>query len=305
MLSNNLELVNYIDNIIATTDFSKINVSKKSDIDFGKFDLSKLPVADFGKLNNTVDLILKKVCELGCFINCSRMCEQNKKNGIKCIDLIKTEIALYKKYNDKECAIEKIQKALYISSRMFDLISFVPTKLKDDAKHQYHRLEADIKEIHPIVETRQFLINRLSQGLVEKSKVHRIKVLTKSIEKNGLTIDDIKNSNDEDFICAARLYAEQFSRGASDVVSAIFYAKRFGNEVPEVTWMFCDQVEGAINFAKKIGLKEIAFAGDSSAALSNLNIITKMGLKFCIKEITRNTGYCCDTETKPVAIVSL
>lgn len=304
MLSN-LELVSHIDSIIATTDFSKLNFKKKDEIDLSKFDLSKLPVADFNKLNNTVDLVHSKMDEYGAMINCSRMCEQNKKNGTDRISLIKSDIALYKKDNTDS---EKIRTAWYISSRMFDLVSFVPTKLKSEVTHIHHRLEADIKEINPIVESRQFLINKLSDGLVEKSKDFRVRVLKDGIKKNGLTVDDIKNTTsetDNDFICAARWYAgEEFSRGAADIVSAVWYAEKLGNAIPEVSWMFSDQVEGAINFAKKIGLKELAFEGDSTAALSNLNIITKMGLKFRIEEITRNNGYG-DTETKPVAIVSV
>jgi hypothetical protein len=304
-VNNYLELASHIDSIIATTDFSKINFKNKSEIDLSKFDLSKLPVADFGKVNNTVDLIYSKINEYGAMINCSRMCEQNKKNGIDRINLIKTDINLYKKDNDVSDASEKLQKAWYISSRLFDLISFVPTKLKEEVKHLDHRLEADIKEINPIVESRQFLINKLSDGLVEKSKDFRVQLLKEEIKKNGLTVKDIKNITDDDCLRAARWYAgEEFSRGAADIVSAVFYAGKFNNEFPEVSWMFSDQVEGAINFAKKIGLKEFAFAGDSTAALSNLNIITKMGLNFRIEEITRNNGYG-DTETKPVAIVSV
>ena len=59
-----------------------------------------------------------------------------------------------------------------------------------------------------------------------------------------------------------------------------------------------------MNFVKKIGLKEIVFTGDVTTALSNLNIITKMGLKFRIEEITQKTMYG-DSETEPAAIVTI
>ena len=58
-----------------------------------------------------------------------------------------------------------------------------------------------------------------------------------------------------------------------------------------------------MDFAKSLGLKEIAFEGESTAVLGNLNIITKMGLSFKIVEIEKKNYF--ENTIIPIVVVQL
>lgn len=121
-----------------------------------------------------------------------------------------------------------------------------------------------------------------------------------------ISISAIENATSDSYFSAIiKRAVEKFGKGAGDLVRAVYYAKRFNRDIPELNWVFDDEVENIVRFAQFLGLRGFAFKGSSTSALSNLNIITKMGLSFRIEERHDYHEYMDGLIVYPAAIISL
>ncbi len=295
-----------VDAIINTIDFSKAKYSSRDSINFNELNLTDIPSADFGEVDSIINRIESSVDGWATAIQKSRMGENKKALGQQRIDYIKANIDFYKNIETVGDTEDKqYQKAYDIKNRVIDLADYMPSSEKENVKHVGKLLEICVRKISSTVGDRSFILRHVAEKLVNQSEEFRINAHLERINQNGLTVKDIQEAPSEDFLCAARMFAcNKFGRGAGDLISSIFYAKKLENSIPEITWVFNSEVENIVNFAKYLELKEFAFKGDSTAALADLNTIVKLGLKFRIEEITRNEMYD-EQITSPVAIVTL
>lgn len=295
-----------IKTIIDSIDFSKAKFYSKDSIDFTAFELDDLPSADFSEINSTISRVESNLDGWANSIQKSRMDENKKAIGLKRIDFIKTEIDDYKKVETVGDTEDKqYSKALCIKSKVIELTDYIPSSNKNNVKDIGKLLERNITKISSTIGDRRFFLNRFAERLIKRSEEYRINEQLDKLYKKGLTVRDIENAKSDDFLCAARKYASTFfGYGASDLISSVFYAKKLGNSLPEISWTYEDNIKNIVKFAQRLKLKEIAFRGESTSTLSYLNEITKIGLKFRIEEITRKTSYD-HSVTEPVAIVSL
>lgn len=296
-----------LDAIINTIDFSKAKYSRRDSINFNELNLTDIPSADFGEVDSIINKIESSVDGWATSIQKSRMGENKKALGQQRIDYIKANIDFYKNIETVGDTEDKqYQKAYEIKNGVIDLSDYMPSSEKENVKHVGKLLEICVKKISSTVGDRSIILRYVAEKLVNQSEEFRINAHLERINQNGLTVKDIQEASSEDFLCAARLFANnKFGRGAGDIISSIFYAKKIKNSIPEIAWVFNDQVENVVNFAKYLGLNEFEFQGESILALSDLNVIVKLGLKFRIEEITRNKMYDEQMITSPVAIVTL
>jgi hypothetical protein len=296
---------NIIDNVINSVDFSKVCYLKKDDIDFSAFDLHEVPSADFTCVDSVIKELEEKIPYFEYSVQHSKLREENKNKCLKNFSWIKEKIDDYRKINTKgDVQGDKYDDAFSIRSILEDdLLKSVPKSIQNDINNCSYLIRTSLDQIRWNVKDRSYFLDYLSRKLIDESEKHQIELHKNEIFKTGLTIENIKNAKSEEYLDAACQYMyEKFGSGATAPINAIRYNN--GSDIPEIHWLFEKEVEPCIKSARYLGLKEIAFVGDSTAALSNLNIITKLGLNFRIEEITKECRYG-NKDTHAAAIVQL
>ena len=292
-----------IADIINSVDFSKNIFEDRDEINFNAFDLTDVPSVDFSEIDSIINDIEKNINTFKTYTNVSRLFYDKKQRVLDAFSDLASRINSYKEEEiNGDVIFSKYNKAWNISSKITALSSDVPKSIKNSIVNLHEKLHTALHKVENNVNDRHQFLRALSEKLIEKSYKHQVNNKLKNIESTGLTIEDIRKPNSEEFFDACRNYAfNKFGKGASDTISAIHYQR--DKKYPETDWKFNDSIEGCLLCAKNLGVKEIAFVGDSTAALSNLNTIMKLGFSFRIEELTKKRYG--EEEIYPAAIVSL
>lgn len=293
----------YIETLVSTVDFSKVKYDRTKDIDFTKFDLSELPEVDYKNADIRVERIIPLLNRVEDSLKSSRLSAEKKEHLKKAMSYVIEDINVYKTLSTEDYLENKKYHTLYtIKNRIYDLSLKAPVSMREELKGFSKRMESELNNIYKNISNRDYIINRLSETLLEKSKEFYTEKYKKEIENKAITIEDIKNLNSDEQISASCIHVNsQFGQGASDLLWAIRHTKE--NEIPRVEFTWNEKIKGIVDFAKSLGLKEIAFEGESTAVLGNLNIITKMGLSFKIVEIEKKNYF--ENTIIPIVIVQL
>ena len=269
--------------------------------------MSSVPSADFSSLNTVLNIVSNKVNEWGARINCSRMGAEKKDRGLQIINSIKLAILNFNSDtqvlgSDKEHS--RYETANYIKQKLDVLSDNVPVACKNNVCEVFRKLGIELNKVSRVESDRHFILSCVAEKVVENSEKYRVDVQKENISKGSLTISDIENTKDSDYLDAAGVYAyEKFGKGASSVVRGIFYAHKNNYKYVTMDWPFPEEMENIISCAKSLGVKEFAFQGDCTSTLRNLNLITKLGYSFRIEEVEyKRYG---DTEIIPVAVVTI
>jgi hypothetical protein len=294
-----------IKSIVNSIDYSKQNFSDYKSINWSSFDLSSVPSADLGDLTTVLHIISDKVCEWGAWINCSRMGAEKKGRGLQIINSIKLDILNFNSDtlvlgSDKECSM--YETANYIKQKLEVLSKNAPSVCREQVVEFFKKLGRELNKLSGIENDRHYILSRIAENVVEKSQDFQISVQKENILSTSLTISDIENAKEDSYLNAACYVNEKYGKGSGNLILSIFYRKRNDEKYVILDWPFVDELENIINCARGLGVKEIAFSGDCTSALRNLNKITKLGLSFKIEEITRK---CWSNEVVPVAVVTL
>lgn len=296
-----------IDSIINTTDFSKAEYKSKNSIDFTKFDLSEIPVADFSVVEKNIHDVESSLVFYSAGVQGSRMGSDKKEFCLKALSALKRYIAEFKE-NELLGDVDSIRydKARYIKDCLVSFEQKAPTSCKGNVIIQRSSLEHELKKIYSTVGDRSYVLGNLSECLIKKSKEYQLAKQCEIVDAEGISLTAIENATSDSYVSAViKRAVERFGKGAGDLVRAVYYAKRFNRDIPELDWVFDDKVENIVRFAQFLELKGFAFKGSSTSALSNLNIITKMGLSFRIEERHDYRDYMDESIVYPVAVISL
>ena len=277
------------------------------DIDWDTLDLSLLPKADFSEINAKVDHLEKWIPELITATYKSRM-DVSKKDYVKSrFDYVLGTIGSIRNPQigkDKDVELYCYEKLNSVLNCLEDIRSNLPTAHRNSFRCLVSDFDQALRRISRTEGDRSFTLHLLKDRLLEYAEKVSVEREADKIKEQGYTMKSIEDSPNDYYLAAVRrdVY-EKYGRGATDLVNALNDRKRFNNAFPTMGWVFDKEVEGVISFAKDIGLTEFAFTGFSTAALSNLNIITKMGLHFRIEEVKIQSHM--GEEEKPMAIISL
>lgn len=304
MFTDNTEIIKSIVNSI---DYSKQNFSDYKSIDWSSFDLSSVPSADFSFLNSFMDSLFTMISGWEHDINGSRLGVEKKGRGIRIIESIRSDL---KEYTDGvvgsysfDVEHSRYEKACYIQQKLDILSKNVPSVCRERVTEVFKKLGRELNKLSGVENDRHYILSRIAEKVVEKCQDFQISVQKENILSTSLTISDIENAKEDSYLNAACRYVnEKYGKGSGNLILPIFYRKRNDEKYAILDWPFVEDLENIINCARGLGLKEIAFSGDCTSALRNLNKITKLGLSFKIEEITRK---CWSREIIPVAVVTL
>lgn len=301
-----------VDSFVSTLDFSKENYKNRESIHFGSLIIPGLPSASFESLSTVIDKIKGKMGDWESSLKGSRLGQAKKSSGAVYISNINSNIEDYCSYanistcdcdGDLEC--RKYDIAYRVQTYILKLSDCMPLSCKDIVVDAGCAITKELRRISAVIEDRRYILIEIADRIVEESAKYRVNEELSSISNKGLSISDIEYATSQDLLDACCKYVgDKFGYGASSIVSAIYYAKKLGNAIPEMEWVHNDQVENIVKFAQYLGVKEFAFKGSCTTALSNLNILVKMGVKFRIEEITQKNIFN-EESTYPVAIVML
>lgn len=313
MLDNDISLV--VNGVVNSIDFNTYNYRKSSDIDFSQLDLSKVPSADFSDLNLIVEEINSCLDNFNSALEKSRISIEKKEQGKNHIQEIKYEIERYNNpvsVGDMEC--NRYDSAKEIVQWLSRFLSFTPSSIKNTAKGLYDKCNHVLKKIEWKESDRRFIIKRISEEILDNSEKYRIESYKKQIEEAGsLSFADLEK-RDSDYLSASiGFLSNKFGSGVSDFVRGIIhstrensirnYLKDDGTTLIALGWTFSKYVEGIVNCAKYLHVKEFAFYGSSTEALPCLNVLSKLGISFTIEEVNYKDPW--ESTKRPVALVTL
>jgi hypothetical protein len=287
--------------IISTIDFSQFNFKYIKDVNLSALDLSSFPQGDFhtsdstvGQLNGLRDSILED-------IRTSRISSDKKENSKKLFEKVIKNVDTYLNVPDTEDSDTVKYDAL--CSMRNNLSSMdLPSRCKSTVSSILSSITSQTDCLKNKMYEREGLLRELKECIVEESTKYRVGLLTEELKVSPLTVDFLLKDNDH--IIAARKYVnETFGGGAYFLVSALGYAKKMNHPYPIIEWQFDEDVYGTVKCAKALGITKFAFSGKSTAALTNLNIITKLGLQFSIEEVTFERTF--GEVTEPLAVVNV
>lgn len=285
--------------ILSNVDYSTFNYKKPDDIDFSRLDLSSVPSVDLTKVDSIISsLIDEQTCFKDAVLK-SRINEAKQKSCLATLDYIGVLIDTYNNPDfsgDKDS--QRYKTASSLCGYLENISRDVPASIKPKVKSYHRDLEEVLDSLYGTVRVRESVFYNLTETILKESEKYRVNKFREELDVKGVTREEYE------YLDAVSGYvSDKFGAGASDMIRAILYAKKYGNARPELDFTFSDRVENIINCARYFGVKEFSFEGDSTACLSTLFILTKLGLSFKIEEVTSNR--CYSTETRPVVIVTL
>lgn len=291
--------------ILSNVDYSTFNYKKPDDIDFSRLDLSSVPSVDLTKVDSIISsLIDEQTCFKDAVLK-SRINEAKQKSCLATLDYIGVLIDTYNNPDfsgDKDS--QRYKTASSLCGYLENISRDVPASIKPKVKSYHRDLTEVLDSLYRTVRVRESVFYNLTETILKESEKYRVNKFREELDVKGVTREDIENCKEYKYLDAVSGYvSDKFGAGASDMIRAILYAKKYGNARPELDFTFSDRVENIINCARYFGVKEFSFEGDSTACLSTLFILTKLGLSFKIEEVTSNR--CYSTETRPVVIVTL
>ena len=285
--------------ILSNVDYSTFNYKKPDDIDFSRLDLSSVPSVDLTKVDSIISsLIDEQTCFKDAVLK-SRINEAKQKSCLATLDYIGVLIDTYNNPDfsgDKDS--QRYKTASSLCGYLENISRDVPASIKPKVKSYHRDLEEVLDSLYGTVRVRESVFYNLTETILKESEKYRVNKFREELDVKGVTREEYE------YLDAVSGYvSDKFGAGASDMIRAILYAKKYGNARPELDFTFSDRVENIINCARYFGVKEFSFEGDSTACLSTLFSLTKLGLSFKIEEVTSNR--CYSTETRPVVIVTL
>ena len=293
----------YIETLANSVDFSKVRYNREKDIDFSIFNLSELPEVNYKDADDRIEKVFALLDKVNASLKSSRLSAEKKENIKNALVYIIEDIGSYKELSSEDyLENKKYDKLNLIKNRIMDLSTKAPMSMREELSYFGKSLESRLKDLYKNISNRSYLINRLSEVLVERSREFYTEEYKKELENKNLTLEDIKNFNQDEQVTAACIKVnEQFGSGASSLLRTLIHTKE--NDLPMLSWTQDEYIKGIVDFAKSLGLKEIGFEGNSTAVLGNLNIITKMGLSFKIIEIEKKNYF--ENTIIPIVVVQL
>lgn len=294
--------------ILKDVDYSVFNYKLSEEIDFSKLNLSCIPDVDFSKIKFNIDCLYDNLIEFQEAVLRSRLSSEKRDFCLNKINTIASLVDACKNYTIKVYNEKQYYDYVYsLSKSLKDLSLSAPLSVKDKVSSYYSTLKEDIDALHDNVYNRDYIFSHLTKTILNESEKYRENKIKESLSVKGFTSKDLECCNStfsSEFFRAACWYAsDRFGTGAADMVRAVFYSYKSKNNRPELEWTFSDRVDPIIECARYLGVKEFSFEGDCSSCLSNLFVLTKLGLSFRIEEVTTNTTR--GTRTRPVVIVTL
>lgn len=291
--------------ILSKVDYSTFNYKKSEDINFSRLDLSSVPSIDLTKIESIISSLNNEQTYFKDAVLKSRINEAKQKSCLSTLDYIGI---LIETYNNPEFSGDKdsqrYKTALSLCGYLENISRDVPASIKPKVKSYHRDLKEVLDSLYRTVRDREIVFNNLTETILKESEKYRVNKFREVLDVKGVTREDIENCKEYEYLDAVSGYvSDKFGAGASDMIRAILYAKKYDHARPELDFTFSDRVENTINCARYFGVKEFSFEGDSTTCLSTLFILTKLGLSFKIEEVTSNRYY--STETRPVVIVTL
>lgn len=291
--------------ILSNVDYSTFNYKKSEDINFSRLDLSSVPSIDLTKVESIISSLNDEQTYFKDAVLKSRINEAKQKSCLATLDYIGILIDTYNNPDfsgDKDS--QRYKTASSLCGYLENISRDVPASIKPKVKSYHRDLEEVLDSLYRVARERESVFYNLTETILKESEKYRVNKFREVLDVKGVTREDIENCKEYEYLDAVSGYvSDKFGAGASDMIRAILYAKKYGNARPELDFTFSDRVENIINCARYFGVKEFSFEGDSTTCLSTLSILTKLGLSFKIEEVTSNRYY--STETRPVVIVTL
>lgn len=271
-----------IQNIADSIDYDVVDITTDKDIDWNSLDLSEITIPiDWSSVNALTERVANLIDNVEEALRSSRLSTEKKDACKNLLSSINDNLSAYVNADPDsyDVSFKKYSAINNIRVILTTLKKYVPASRESEVSALTRSFSSKCSSLNSPIENNNYYRSRLAETILDKAFESRTNKYVKEIEKSGLSLEIIRSNKDEAFRSAlCKVAQNKYGNGGSLLVSRLYYCWHTREDKKLIlSWDFPEYMKGFIIAARELGVKEVYFYGDSSAALETLYIFAKDG----------------------------